>query len=71
MNGNGTYKYSDGKMYHGSFKNDKKNGKGFQFFNEDHGRCAYHGEWFQGKQHGDGFQIIPKGENLVVRRVKC
>ena len=28
MHGQGTYKWQDGRMYHGAYENDKKNGFG-------------------------------------------
>ena len=46
MDGLGTYKWLDGRMYHGHYKNDKKNGRGVYLWAD--GR-AYVGDWIDGK----------------------
>jgi hypothetical protein len=42
MHGKGTYKWQDGRMYHGEYSNDKKNGFGVYVWVD--GR-AYLGKW--------------------------
>lgn len=46
MHGVGTYKWSDGRVYHGSYVNDKKNGYGVYMWSD--GR-TYLGQWIDGK----------------------
>ena len=46
MHGKGTYKWLDGRMYHGEYQNDKKNGRGVYLWAD--GR-AYVGNWIDGK----------------------
>lgn len=45
MHGLGTYKWLDGRMYHGMYENDKKHGFGVYVWAD--GR-AYVGDWFEG-----------------------
>jgi hypothetical protein len=45
----------DGKVYKGSYKDDKKHG--FGSFTWENGR-TYEGDWFNGKQHGKGVLIV-------------
>jgi len=42
MHGQGTYKWPDGRMYHGSYENDKKHGFGVYIWVDG---IAYLGEW--------------------------
>ncbi len=58
MHGQGTYKWPDGRMYHGSYENDKKHGFGVYIWVD--GR-AYLGEWNQGKQAAERVYILPNG----------
>ena len=60
MHGNGTYKWLDGRMYHGEYQNDKKNGKGVYLWAD--GR-AYVGNWVDGKQDDERIYILPNGES--------
>ena len=46
MHGEGTYKWSDGRIFMGHFKNDKKSGVGIYLWKD--GR-AYNGVWLDGK----------------------
>lgn len=46
MHGEGTYKWSDGRIFMGHFKNDKKSGVGIYLWKD--GR-AYNGDWLDGK----------------------
>jgi hypothetical protein len=46
MHGVGTYKWLDGRMYHGSYKHDKKNGFGVYVWADGRG---YIGNWADGK----------------------
>ena len=55
MHGHGTYKWGDGRLFVGEYRDDKKNGNGFYLWAD--GR-AYNGEWQNGKQHGNGFYIV-------------
>jgi len=58
MHGEGTYKWPDGRMYHGSYVNDKKDGFGVYIWVD--GR-AYLGNWSQGKQASERVYILPNG----------
>ena len=58
MHGEGTYKWLDGRMYHGDYKNDKKNGFGVYVWAD--GR-AYIGNWTEGKQDDVRVYILPNG----------
>lgn len=53
--GYGETSWSDGKVYKGHYKDDKKHGSGT--FMWENGR-TYEGEWFNGKQHGKGVLIV-------------
>lgn len=58
MHGIGTYKWLDGRMYHGSYQHDKKHGFGVYVWAD--GR-AYVGDWFEGKQADTRVYILPNG----------
>jgi len=58
MHGEGTYKWLDGRMYHGSYNNDKKDGFGVYVWAD--GR-AYIGKWVAGKQADERVYILPNG----------
>lgn len=58
MEGEGTYKWLDGRLYHGQYKNDKKNGFGVYIWAD--GR-AYIGDWTVGKQDEVRVYILPNG----------
>ena len=58
MHGKGTYKWLDGRMYHGSYQNDKKHG--FGVYQWADGR-AYVGNWIEGKQDDKRVYILPNG----------
>lgn len=58
MHGEGTYKWLDGRMYHGTYQNDKKNGFGVYVWAD--GR-AYIGNWTEGKQDEERVYILPNG----------
>ena len=58
MHGKGTYKWPDGRLYHGEYQNDKKNGFGVYVWVD--GR-AYLGNWIQGKQDNERVYILPNG----------
>lgn len=51
MNGVGKFYWPDGRIYHGSYLDDKKHGEGK--FTWPDGR-EYTGVWNNGKQHGKG-----------------
>ena len=57
MNGKGIFKWPDGKIFEGYYKNDKKEGYGI--FKWADGRI-YKGMWKKGKQNGEGFFFNPK-----------
>jgi len=58
MHGMGTYKWLDGRMYHGSYTHDKKDGFGVYVWAD--GR-AYIGYWINGKQADERVYILPNG----------
>jgi len=58
MHGKGTYKWLDGRMYHGDYQNDKKHGFGVYIWAD--GR-AYVGNWIDGKQADERVYILPNG----------
>lgn len=62
MHGEGTYKWQDGRLYHGSYQNDKKNGHGVYIWAD--GR-SYIGNWNEGKQDDIRVYLLPNG---TVRR---
>lgn len=64
MHGEGTYKWLDGRLYHGAYVNDKKHGFGVYVWAD--GR-AYVGNWYDGKQDDERVYILPNG---TVRRGK-
>ena len=49
--GRGKYRYSNGNIYEGDWKDDLKNGKGFMLYPTG---AKYHGDWVKGKKHGTG-----------------
>ena len=58
MDGEGTYKWLDGRLYHGQYQSDKKNGFGVYIWAD--GR-AYIGNWTSGKQDEERVYILPNG----------
>ena len=60
MEGKGIFKWPDGRVYEGEYKNDKKDGYGE--FEWADGR-KYKGYWKNGKQHGEGEFFFP-GKNI-------
>mmetsp|Transcript_13946 Transcript_13946/g.21744 ORF Transcript_13946/g.21744 Transcript_13946/m.21744 type:complete len:103 (+) Transcript_13946:955-1263(+) len=60
MQGEGLYKWPDGRKYQGAFSNDKKHGFGTYTYSD--GR-VYKGLWQNGKQHGEGIFISPEGKS--------
>ena len=51
MHGRGVYRYADGTVYEGDFKDGKKHGRGvYRFANGS----VYEGDWKDGKEHGQG-----------------
>jgi hypothetical protein len=64
MHGEGIYTWLDGRFYHGSYKNDKKEGYGVYRWAD--GRI-YLGHWVQGKQHGIGIYVLPNG---IIKKVE-
>ena len=55
--GKGKFEWTDGSIYEGEYKMDKKNG--FGIFKWPDGRI-YKGNWKEGKQDGDGEFFSPK-----------
>lgn len=55
MHGRGKFLWSDGRIYEGQYKNNKK--EGFGIFNWPSG-ARFEGTWVNGKQHGKGKLII-------------
>lgn len=64
MHGQGVYKWGDGRIFMGSYIDDRKSGTGIYLWAD--GR-AYNGEWSQGKQHGTGFYIVPEAGSTDVK----
>jgi|TARA_B110001450_G_C17265127_1_gene337134 hypothetical protein len=58
MHGEGVYKWPNGRMYKGSYVNDKKEGYGIYVYPD--GR-QYAGNWEKGVQHGEGNFTSPSG----------
>ena len=58
MHGEGTYKWPDGRMYKGSYINDKKDGFGVYSYPD---KRQYSGQWSNGVQHGEGTFRSPTG----------
>ena len=54
MEGYGEYHMSEGKIYFGFYKNDKRDGFGIHYFPKD---TFYVGFWKEGKQNGFGKYI--------------
>jgi len=50
-NGIGIMKYDSGRFYEGSWKNDLRDGKGYEHFPNGN---SYEGEYNKGKPHGNG-----------------
>ena len=56
--GRGVYRYADGNVYEGEWKDDKMHGRGvFRYADGD----VYEGEWEDGKMHGRGVFRYPDG----------
>lgn len=60
MNGVGIYKWKDGRVYKGSYKDDKK--ENFGVYIKSDGK-KYEGEWLNGSQNGVG--RYKKNEGIV------
>jgi len=61
MEGIGIYTWSDGRVYQGLYRDDKKHGYGIYQWTD--GRI-YEGYWYRGKQHGLGIYHVPKEEKI-------
>ena len=59
MHGVGVFEWTDGRVYKGSFANDRKEGQGILTWGD--GRI-YDGQWRNGKQHGQGFFTSSDGQ---------
>ena len=57
--GHGKYIYTDGTVYEGNWKNDKKHGKGKIIYSDGE---VYEGEWKNGKMDGKGKYTYSNGE---------
>ena len=51
MDGKGIFKFKDGSVYDGEYKNNKKHGAG-QYIKDGK---TYEGKWFNGVRNGEGF----------------
>ena len=51
MDGEGVFTWNDGRIYQGSFYQDKKHGHGVLTWPQGK---VYDGMWINGKQHGEG-----------------
>ena len=67
LHGIGVYRWSDGKVYRGEYRNDKK--EGFGIYSLHDGR-QYEGWWLDGKQHGLGTMLYvdSKTGNIKAKR---
>jgi len=61
-NGQGTYTWSNGDMYVGKWKNEKRNGKGTYTWSDG---SKYVGEWKNNKRNGQGKKTLPDGGKYV------
>ena len=60
-NGKGTYKWSDGERYEGTFKNGKFNGEGTYYYKDG---AKFIGTYLNGKKHGEGVYINARGKRF-------
>jgi len=67
MHGHGIYKWGDGRIFEGTYVDDRKQGQGIYLWAD--GR-AYNGEWNQGKQHGTGYYIVPDASQTNSVKIK-
>ena len=66
MQGKGTFKWADGRLYVGEYHQDKKHGSGV--FTWPDGK-KYDGEWKEGNQHGIGaFHVPSASEKGKIRK---
>ena len=61
MSGSGIYKWNDGRVFKGQYKDDKKHGYGVYTWADERQYCGY---WYMGKQHGIGTYFIKKENKL-------
>ena len=61
MEGIGVYRWQDGRVYEGEYKDDKKHGFGIYTWADK--RC-YRGWWYKGKQHGLGTYLVPFEDSI-------
>ena len=61
MNGRGIYRWANGDVYDGEWKDDKKHGKGIRRWADGD---VYDGEYKDGKRHGKG--IYRNAEGAIV-----
>lgn len=56
MHGKGVYRYSEGDVYSGEWREDKRHGKGTVTYVSSKGSVVekYEGDWVNGKMHGHG-----------------
>jgi hypothetical protein len=54
MHGYGIYRWPDGGVYYGQWKEDKKDGYGYKKSTDG---TEYYGQWKNNKLHGDAVQI--------------
>ena len=59
MHGRGVYRYADGSVYEGDFKDGKKHGLGMDRYADG---AVYEGDWKDDKMHGRGVCRYPSGE---------
>jgi hypothetical protein len=62
MHGHGTYTWSTGEKYVGSWANHKRNGQGINTWPNG---WRYEGSWKDDKRHGHGTEIAPSGHKYV------
>lgn len=57
-NGQGTFTWESGNIYHGNYIDDERNGYGEMYWTDG---SIYKGEWKKGIQHGKGVMTLPGG----------
>ena len=63
INGNGTFKWSNGDRYEGDWVNGQRTGQGKYFYSDGGG--VYTGEWKNNNRHGEGTMIWNDGVKEV------
>ena len=67
MHGTGTYKWVDGRLFVGSYKENLKDGHGMYLWSDG---STYNGNWQNGKQHGSGYYIEKDKDNSEQLKIR-